>query len=104
MNKWFTVTKNSKEIAEQRRKAQALKKSAWWQNILQKGICHYCQQKFEASELTMDHIVPVARGGLSVKNNVVPACKSCNQNKKLEIPVESLLEQIKKNSSESNES
>ncbi len=32
--------------------------------------------------LTMDHVVPIIRGGRSTKGNVVPACKSCNAKKK----------------------
>lgn len=29
----------------------------------------------------MDHVVPIVRGGLSTKGNVVPACKTCNSDK-----------------------
>ena len=36
----------------------------------------------------MDHIVPVARGGQSVKGNVVPSCKDCNTAKKQLLPME----------------
>jgi len=38
--------------------------------------------------LTMDHIVPIARGGRSTKSNVVPACKTCNNAKKQLLPME----------------
>jgi 5-methylcytosine-specific restriction endonuclease McrA len=44
----------------------------------------------------MDHIVPLARGGKSTKGNIVPSCKSCNVNKKLDTPVEQLLKEINK--------
>jgi hypothetical protein len=40
------------------------------------------------AELTMDHIVPVVRGGRSTKGNVVPCCKECNSRKKYLLPVE----------------
>jgi hypothetical protein len=36
-------------------------------------------------------VVPVARGGRSVKGYVVPACKECNNKKKLLTPAEQLL-------------
>jgi hypothetical protein len=36
----------------------------------------------------MDHIVPLSRGGRSVKGNVVPACKTCNTKKKHLLPME----------------
>ena len=39
----------------------------------------------------MDHVVPVARGGRSTRGNVVPACKPCNNEKKLLTPAERLL-------------
>ena len=42
----------------------------------------------EAKELTMDHIVPLARGGKSTKGNVVPACKACNNAKQHLLPME----------------
>ena len=46
----------------------------------------------------MDHIVPVIRGGKSVKNNVVPSCKECNNEKKHSLPIEweEYLERLKK--------
>jgi len=36
----------------------------------------------------MDHIVPVARGGRSIKGNIVPCCKECNIRKKQLLPME----------------
>jgi 5-methylcytosine-specific restriction endonuclease McrA len=36
----------------------------------------------------MDHIVPLGRGGRSIRGNVVPACKECNSRKKALLPVE----------------
>lgn len=39
-------------------------------------------------ELTMDHLVPIIRGGKSVKSNIVTACKECNNKKKYLLPIE----------------
>ena len=78
-------------IKKEREKARALKKSQWWLNLVNQGICHYCELKFPGGELTMDHVVPLARGGFSTKGNIVPACRACNQQKKLDTPVERLL-------------
>jgi 5-methylcytosine-specific restriction endonuclease McrA len=36
----------------------------------------------------MDHLVPLGRGGRSVRGNVVPACKDCNSRKQSLLPVE----------------
>jgi 5-methylcytosine-specific restriction protein A len=94
MSDWYELPGDKAHIARERKKAQELKKSQWWKNLLGKGVCHYCGQKFAASELTMDHIVAVARGGGSVKGNVVPACRKCNQEKKLATPVEETLKRL----------
>ena len=53
-----------------------------------KGVCYYCEQKVDPGELTMDHVVPLARGGKSTKGNLVPACKDCNNKKKYLLPIE----------------
>lgn len=95
MSDWYILEGNKAHIARERKKAQELKRSQWWKNILGKGVCHYCEQKFSATELTMDHLVPVARGGKSVRGNVVPACKKCNTEKKLATPVELAFKAIK---------
>lgn len=91
---WFNLSGDKAHIARERKKAQELKASQWWKNILGKGLCHYCGKKFAAKELTMDHVVPVARGGSSSKGNVVPACRKCNAEKKLITPVEEALKKI----------
>ena len=78
-------------VRKERAKARKLRKSQWWQQKIQEGICHYCAGKFDSDELTMDHIVPVSRRGRSVKGNVVVSCKSCNTNKKYYTPAEIIL-------------
>lgn len=83
-------------LKKEREKARKLKKSQWWLNQLQKGVCHYCQKKVLSADLTMDHLVPLARGGGSTPGNIVPSCRECNQNKKLHTPVDQLLAQLKK--------
>ncbi|HXV49851.1 MAG TPA: HNH endonuclease, partial [Candidatus Binatia bacterium] len=50
------------------------------------GICHHCGGKFPPRELTMDHLVPVIRGGKSNKGNLVPSCKDCNSKRKHSLP------------------
>lgn len=83
-------------IKKEREKARKLKKSQWWLNLLQKGECHYCGLKFKASQLTMDHVVPLARGGTSTPGNLVPSCKNCNSQKSLDTPVEQLFKELEK--------
>jgi 5-methylcytosine-specific restriction protein A len=91
MGDWFVLDIDPAHAAREREKARALRKTAWWQRRLQRGLCAYCEKPFKASELTMDHVVPVARGGRSIKGNVVPACKECNNKKKLMTPAEQLM-------------
>src|SRR5262245_31793376 len=80
-----------KRIAKEREKARKLRKTQWWLDQVNRGICHYCQNKFPKKDLTMDHIVPLARGGESTKGNIVISCRECNRKKKLSIPAEDLL-------------
>jgi hypothetical protein len=44
-------------------------------------MCMYCAGQFPAAQLTRDHIVPVSRGGTDRWENVVAACRRCNQHK-----------------------
>ncbi|MDJ0666732.1 MAG: HNH endonuclease [Desulfobacterales bacterium] len=76
------------DLKRERRKARELRNSPWWQRKCARGICHYCQRRIPARELTMDHIVPIARGGRSTKGNLVPSCKDCNNQKKQLLPME----------------
>ncbi len=83
-----------KRLKREREKARELRQTPWWKRQVEAGICHHCQQKVSSRELTMDHLVPLARGGQSVKNNLVPSCKSCNSKKKLSTPVDLLLKAL----------
>ncbi|CAK8714681.1 HNH endonuclease [Candidatus Electrothrix laxa] len=75
-------------IRAERRKARELRKTRWWQQTTAPGICHYCQRETPVKELTMDHIIPLSRGGRSNKGNLVPCCKECNTAKKTDLPPE----------------
>lgn len=92
MSDWIEIDKDESHIKREREKARQLRNTQYWQRLLQKGVCHYCQRQFPAAELTMDHIVPLSRGGRSVKGNVVPCCKECNSRKQYKTPVEIILE------------
>lgn len=49
------------------------------------GCCAYCGRR---RTLTMDHLVPLTRGGHHVFENIVPACQSCNSSKGKKLPAE----------------
>ncbi|MBN2428796.1 MAG: HNH endonuclease [Deltaproteobacteria bacterium] len=84
----FLVEISEEQIRKEREKARALRKSQWWKNRLAQGRCYYCGAEFAPADLTMDHIVPVIRGGRSTRGNCVPACKECNNRKKHLLPIE----------------
>lgn len=103
MKTLFYAPKDPKELKKEREKARELKKSSWWKERLKNGVCYYCEQKFSPEELTMDHKVPLAKGGSSTKGNVVVACKSCNTGKKSLTSVEIALQNLEKTSAEGDE-
>ncbi|RMH35906.1 MAG: HNH endonuclease [Nitrospirae bacterium] len=83
-----------RHIRIERDRARKLRKSRWWQTMMQRGECHYCHRRVDPAQLTMDHVVPLARGGRSTKGNVVPACPECNRAKRLETPAEARLNRM----------
>lgn len=84
----FYFSADEKEVKREKAKARELRQSQWWKRKCSKGVCHYCGQGIKPKELTMDHVVPVSRGGKSSKGNIVPACKPCNTKKKQLLPME----------------
>ena len=84
----FLVEVSEKQIRRERQKARELRASQWWKRKRATGICHHCGQKFLPKELTMDHLIPVIRGGKSTRGNLVPACKKCNADRKYRLPFE----------------
>jgi 5-methylcytosine-specific restriction endonuclease McrA len=88
MMKPFAYDLSEKEIKKERSIARELRNSQWWKRKCAKGICYYCKSAVPPKELTMDHIVPVTRGGKSTKGNLVPCCKKCNTQKKYLLPSE----------------
>lgn len=52
-----------------------------WQRLVDRfgGRCAYCNQP--STELQLEHVVPVSRGGDSGAGNYLPACPSCNRSK-----------------------
>lgn len=88
MTEWFLVDVSPQEVRREKEKARELRRSRWWADRIARGTCHYCGQAFPPEELTMDHLVPIIRGGKSSRGNVVPACKECNNRKKYLLPLE----------------
>lgn len=84
----FTFGPDDSQLKKQKSIAREIRRSQWWKRRCAKGVCYYCNNQFPPKELTMDHIVPLSRGGKSVKNNLAPCCKTCNNKKKQLLPME----------------
>ena len=57
------------------------------QNIvdMQKGKCAFCKK---STKLTVDHIVPLSKGGENSKRNIQMLCGPCNMSKGAKLPEE----------------
>jgi 5-methylcytosine-specific restriction endonuclease McrA len=56
------------------------------------GACAYCLRT--DAKLEKDHVIAITRGGPHTKDNVVPACRSCNS-AKLDRPIFLMASKIK---------
>lgn len=45
------------------------------------GLCRYCAIRLTREQATVDHVVPVSKGGRSTLHNLVLACSPCNLRK-----------------------
>ena len=96
---WIDIRKDPAHVARERARAKELRKSPWWKEQISRGVCHYCGKSCPPEELTMDHILPVVRGGKSTRSNCVPCCKPCNSAKKYLTPAEIILRELDKENS-----
>ena len=54
----------------------------------QRGRCVYCKAAFTETGYHVDHIVPLARGGLNDRTNIQLTCPNCNRRKTTKLPHE----------------
>jgi 5-methylcytosine-specific restriction protein A len=85
---YFMVSVTPQQLQKEKEKARVLRKTQWWQRQMAKGVCYYCQRPVTRDQMTLDHIVPLIRGGRSTRGNMVLACKTCNNRKKYLLPME----------------
>lgn len=48
--------------------------------------CHYCQKPIRGSDIHLDHVFPLSKGGAHASYNLVPACHACNSTKRDKMP------------------
>lgn len=63
--------------------------------VRDRNRCQYCGRKFPTSELSLDHVIPISRGGRSTWENVVCACLACNVRKGNKLVAESGMDLIR---------
>ncbi len=74
---------------EEKRKAQAVKHRFGKNNKARKALarhpdglfCLYCEVRLTIETYTVDHVIPMSRGGLNRAGNKVPCCFRCNNAK-----------------------
>lgn len=75
-----TQRKRALTVGRQSHTGLTLAHGEWESILLSYGYqCAYCGKK--SKRLTMDHVVPVSKGGQHVMANIVPACQPCNSRK-----------------------
>ena len=86
LNKHTAAYKQQSAVKLGRRRARKLGSAhplthKQWQRKLNRanGTCSYCGNK--TSELTLDHVIPLCRGGEHSEGNTVAACGPCNYSK-----------------------
>ena len=94
MGEWLDLNPDPAFVRKERAKARELRNTDWWRAQIARGVCHYCHRQVGADALTLDHVVPLARGGRSTRGNCVPCCKDCNSTKKAYTPAEQILERL----------
>jgi 5-methylcytosine-specific restriction endonuclease McrA len=57
-------------------------------------LCLYCAQRFSTPELSRDHVRPFCQGGKDTWNNVVTACRRCNNQKASRTPEQAKMQLI----------
>ncbi len=57
--------------------------------------CQYCGNRYEAKDLTFDHVTPRSRGGTSCWTNIVAACQSDNLRKSNRTPKEAQMRLVR---------
>jgi 5-methylcytosine-specific restriction endonuclease McrA len=84
----FIPEADDADLRREKARARELRQSAWWKRRIAAGICHYCRRTVGIRALTLDHVVPLIRGGRSVRGNMVASCRDCNSKKQSLLPWE----------------
>jgi len=64
-----------KEFMRRRRRPRFSKTNLYIRDLY---TCQYCSNTFSRNNLTMDHVLPLSKGGRTAWDNIVAACQRCN--------------------------
>lgn len=89
--RWYATPKGKARIAANnlRRRTDGKIDSAVLAAVQSTRVCYYCGvgisvlsgRRYDSCRLTVDHLIPLARGGSSERDNLVGACSGCNSAK-----------------------
>lgn len=79
---------NPKRFIEKNRKRKTLKRSGIVADCSRRlklleleRFCHWCCRALIEMNRSIDHVIPLARGGHHIPDNLVVACKKCNSSR-----------------------
>lgn len=80
--KWQLYARNRQAMRRARSKEGDVT-TEWLQSFLDsQKRCYYCRKSFSTKrKKTIDHVIPLDKGGMHVMSNLVIACQSCNSSK-----------------------
>jgi len=64
-----------KEFMRRRRRPRFSKTNLYIRDLY---TCQYCSSEIPRSLLTLDHVIPLSKGGKTEWTNIVAACRKCN--------------------------
>jgi 5-methylcytosine-specific restriction endonuclease McrA len=79
---WYSRNFNSKRRLAIRQRGGNIPIGEWEEmKRLYNHTCPCCYKNEPEIELTMDHVIPISRGGLHIIKNIQPLCQPCNSRK-----------------------
>jgi 5-methylcytosine-specific restriction endonuclease McrA len=78
------LSRNTRRVLHQQHKRQV--KRATFRDCGRR--CVYCGAGLGLENVTLDHVIPLSRGGSHQPGNLVSACQTCNQRKGSLLPTE----------------
>lgn len=75
----YSRNKHAKRKVAINATAEKITPKDWYGIVaMYQGCCYYCGTK---TKMTMEHMIPLSKGGSHSKDNIVPACMPCNRKK-----------------------